>query len=219
MAAGPNPRGRCLQQRAEWLCTTSTSCSRVFALKPGRGDLEGPATDQHKGSSTCSSGDGRSCPAAGQQGAQSGLSRSVSSTSLLSASSGGHPVTASLPQSDQAVLDIGGDDAHLLRPPAATVGCESAAVVQSTQTGRSAVQTAPSSQAKVALRRPARLQLHGMLAPRAHVHNVATAQQLSQPQLHARQQIGQQHLAASGDARRYASKPPLHRPSRLSMVS
>ena len=51
-----------------------------------------------------------------------------------------------------------------------------------------------------------------------HLFSLATAQQPSQPQPHARQQPGQ-HSSGSGHARRYASRPPLHRPSRLSMVS
>jgi len=219
MLAGPNPRGRCLQQRAEWLYTTSATCSRVFALKPGKGDLEGPAAEQPKGSSTCSSGGGRSGPAAGQQGAQSGRSRSVSSSSLLSGSSGGRPVSASRPQSDQLALDCDGDLADLPQAPATNLGCESAAGAQSTQTGRSALQAAvPALQAKVAQRRPAPLSLHGLSAPLDQLCDAASTQLLSQPQPHARQQTGQQHLPASGHARRHASKPPLHRPSRLSMV-
>jgi len=218
LIAGPNPRGRCLQQRAEWLYTTSATCCRVFAVKPGKGDLEGPAAEQPKGSSTCSSGGGRSGPAAGQPGAQSLPSHSVSSSSLLSGSSGGRPACAALPRSGQSVLDCDGNVADPPQPPAATVGCEPAAEAQSMQPGRSALQAAPASQARVAQRRPAPLSLHGLSAPRDHIFDMATAQLLSQPQPHARQQAAQQHLPAGGHARRHASKPPLHRASRLSMV-
>ena len=88
VGAGPNPRGRCLQQRAERLCTNA-SCSRTFALNPGRSNVGEAAADSGKGGSGCSSG-GPHAQAAGHQAAQSGPSRSISSASLLSGSSAGH---------------------------------------------------------------------------------------------------------------------------------
>ena len=127
-------------------------------------------------------------------------------------------MSGSLPQSHQLVLDCICDVAAPPQPTTATVGCEPAAESQSTQAGRSALQAAPASQARVAQRRPAPLSLHGLSAQRDHLFDMATAQLLSQPQPHARQQTGQQALFANGHARPHASKPPLHRASRFSMV-